>query len=132
MMLSEIKGDYLDGLLGKFYTYYNTDKAFGGFHAPKYPDMDYTIYGLLDNGKTGLAQNLLECNLRDVVRAQRVFAETYAGEVIPLPDGVRPSIFGAAAMIDFLLLKNGFSYRDALHITPLSDNGTTGVENLNQ
>lgn len=113
MILPEIKGDYFEGLLGKFYTYYDTGKAFGNFSAPKYPDMDFTIYGLLQNGKNTLARNMLECNLRDVVRAQRVFAEVYSGLDIPYPSGVRPSIFGAATIIDFSLLKNGYMYREA-------------------
>ena len=126
MMLPEIKGDYFDGLLGKFYTYYETDKTFGGFPAPKYPDMDFTIYGLLQNGKYLLARNMIECNLRDVVRAQRVFAEAYRAITptpegvrprmvsdTPFPNGVRPSLFGVATIIDFVLLKNGYMYREA-------------------
>jgi len=131
MMLPEFKGDYFDGLLGKFYTYYNTNESFGGFSAPKYPDMDFTVYGLLQNGKNTLARNMLECNLRDVVRAQRVFAETYEGLETPYPSGVRPSIFGAATIIDFSLLKNGYIYREAKNsAVNLYPDEKTGVENV--
>jgi hypothetical protein len=131
MILPELKGDYFESLMGKFYTFYETDKSFGGFNAPKYPDMDFTIYGLLQNGKNSLARNMIECNLRDIVRAQRVFAETYDGMEKPYPSGVRPSIFGAAAVIDFSLLKNGFIYREAKHSSvELYPDEKTGVENV--
>jgi hypothetical protein len=131
MVLPELQGDYFESLLGKFYTFYETEKAFGGFAAPKYPDMDFTIYGLLQNGKKTLARNMIECNLRDVVRAQRVFAETYEGLETPHPSGVRPSIFGAAAVIDFSLLKNGYIYREAESSqVELYPDEKTGVENV--
>jgi len=90
---------------------------------------------LLQNGKYLLARNMIECNLRDVVRAQRVFAEAYRAVTptpggaspeenrnrarmglvsdTPYPSGVRPSLFGVATIIDFVLLKNGYMYREA-------------------
>ncbi|MDR0506780.1 MAG: hypothetical protein LBH32_08215, partial [Dysgonamonadaceae bacterium] len=73
----------------------------------------------------------IECNLRDVVRAQRVFAETYYGLETPYPSGVRPSLFGAAAVIDFSLLKNGYIYREAKRSSvDLYPDEKTGVENI--
>jgi hypothetical protein len=128
LYIPEITGNYLDGLFGMFYRHYNTDKAFAGFHAPKYPDIDFTIYSMIQHKKDLLARDMIEVNLRDIVRAQQVFAEAYSGVEIPYPIGVRPSIFGIATMIDFTLLKNGFSYRDSLHVTPLSgDAEQTGI-----
>jgi hypothetical protein len=108
--IPEITGDYFDGLLGIFYKSYDTDKSLAGFADPKYPDVDFTIYGLIQHKKNILAQGMIECYLRDVVRSQAVFAESYNALDMPYPNGVRPSLFGVAAMIDFTLLKNGYMY----------------------
>jgi hypothetical protein len=131
LYIPEIMGDYLDGLVGMFYRYYNPDKAFAGFRAPKYPDIDFTVYGLIQNKKDLLARDMIEVNLRDVVRAQQVFAETYSGLEIPYPSGVRPSIFGIATMIDFVLLKNGYMYTKGtpclVNLYPEEETGVTNI-----
>jgi hypothetical protein len=110
LYINELKGDYFESLLGLFYKYYDTDKSFAGFNAPKYPDVDFTVYGLIQKDKDVLARGMIESNLRDIIRSQSIFAETYTNEDIPHPGGVRPSIFGMAATIDFTLLKNGYMF----------------------
>ena len=132
MYIPEMKGDYFDGLLGKFYAYYDTGKPFAGFTSPKYPDLDFTVYGLIENGKDVLARGLLEATLRDIVRTHGMFAESYSSDARHVyPDGVRPSIFGLASIIDFTLLKNGYMYTKgypcAVNLYPGSETGVDGI-----
>ncbi|MFT4222222.1 hypothetical protein [Dysgonomonas sp.] len=132
LYIKEIQGDYYDGIMGWFYQNYDINKTFGGFQSPKYPDMDFTIYGLIQHNKDLLAKGLLESNLRDIIRANCVFAESYSTiDDIPYPDGVRPSIFGMATIIDFTLLKNGFMYsKGSPCITNLYPDSNVGVDNI--
>ena len=114
-------------MLGLFYKYYDTELPFAGFDAAKYPDMNYTVYGLIDKNKVTLARNLLEANIRDIVLTNSVFAETYRNGK---PSGVRPSIFGMASIIDFVLLKNNYFYQKGEpHVVNLF-NTTSGVDGL--
>lgn len=110
LILDELCGDYLTGLMGVVYKYYNVNNSFAGFSAPKYPDIDFTIYGLIKKNKPNLVRGLIECNIRDIMRTGPFFAESYTNDPIPLTEGVRPSIFGLASLIDFVLLKNGYMF----------------------
>lgn len=134
LYVNEIEADYYESLLGLFYKYYDTDRSFAGFNAPKYPDVDFTLYGLIERGKDVLARGLLETNLRDILRAKCVFAETYTNDADPQPGGVRPSIFGLAAMIDFTLLKNGYMFTKgtptAIDLYPEHSFGVTNIPYL--
>lgn len=131
LYVNELTSDYFESLLGLFYKYYDTDASFAGFNAPKYPDVDFTVYGLIEKGKDILARGIIEANLRDIIRAHGVYAETYTNDPEPQPGGVRPSIFGLAAMIDFTLLKNGYMFTKgtptAINIYPES---SVGVKNI--
>lgn len=130
LYIPEMQGDYLDGLMGMFYKYYDTDKVFAGFKDPKYPDVDFTIYGLILRKKDVLARGLIETNLRDVVRTN-VFSESYYGAETPYPSGVRPSLFGMAAIIDFTLLKNGYMYtKGTPSLVNIYGDAETGVKNI--
>jgi hypothetical protein len=134
LYVNEIDMDYYESLLGLFYKHYDTNQSFAGFNAPKYPDVDFTLYGLIERGKDVLARGLLESNLRDILRADCVYAETYTNDAEPQPGGVRPSIFGLAAMIDFTLLKNGYMFTKgtptAINIYPESTIGVTHIPYL--
>ena len=59
---------------------------------PKYPDLSYTVYGLIKHGYNHQAQQMIEVNLRDIVRARASFAEQYVGANFR-PDGVRPAMW---------------------------------------
>lgn len=96
----------LAGLLGRFLRTYRPARSFAGFVQPKYPDISYTVRGLIDQGHPTQGLALANCALRDVVRANQ-FAETYDGE-IPHGHGVRPSCFGAGQVIDAVWLNNGY------------------------
>ena len=130
LFVEELSGDYYDSMLGLFYKYYDPDKPFAGFTAAKYPDVSYTVYGLIEKNKTELACGLLEANIRDIVLSN-VFAETYLiKEKVGVPAGVRPSIFGMASIIDFILLKNNYFYgRGIPSVVNLFDEAS-GVDNI--
>lgn len=104
-----LKDSYLQSMMNCFYQDFDPDKPFAGFSIPKYPDVSYTVYGLLKQGYKDEAVSLMEANLRDIVRANSSFAEQYIGENFE-PDGVRPSLFGSSTLIDFVLLLNGYKY----------------------
>lgn len=133
LYVNELDGDYYESMLGLFYKHYDSDLSFAGFNAPKYPDVDFTLYGLIRKNKTTLARGLLEATIRDIVRANTVFAETYTNDQNPLPGGVRPSIFGMAEIIDFVLLKNGYMFTNgtpcAINIYPEMETGVSRIYN---
>ena len=107
-----LQGSYLSSMLRLFDTHFDPTGNFGGasMGLPKYPDISYTVYGLLFNGRATEASRVIDACLRDVVRSGGWFAEQYATNGKPYPSGVRPSLFGAAMMIDFMMLKNGLMY----------------------
>ncbi|HVX44684.1 MAG TPA: hypothetical protein VHC49_12395, partial [Mycobacteriales bacterium] len=98
---------HLAGLRQRFLGEYRADAAFAGFGQPRYSDMSYTIYGLLDQGLRDQAVVLANAALRDIVRAGE-FAETYTPSDPPRPTGVMPSFFGVGSVIDTLWLNNGY------------------------
>lgn len=111
LVLKELDGDYLDSMMDLFYSIYDPNKVFAGIAAPKYPDMDFTIYGLMDKGKTKEAKVMMETFIRDVALTGEVFAETYFDkDGLPDPSGVRPSIFGLAGVIDFVMMRNNYMF----------------------
>lgn len=97
----------LAGLRQRFLRDYRADAAFAGFGQPRYSDMCYTIYGLLDQGLREQAVVLANAALRDIVRAGE-FAETYTLTDPPKPTGVMPSFFGVGSVIDTLWMNNGY------------------------
>jgi hypothetical protein len=97
---------------------------------PKYPDISYTVYGLTRKGYLEEAAALIECNIRDIIRANCVFAEQYTIGDTPYPDGVRPSLFGMAGIIDFVMLKNGFDYDKGLPYTVRLFEGDCCIRNI--
>ncbi len=109
--IPELTGEFEDKLAERFNTEYKKDAPFCGFFAVKYPDTSHTIYGLLNRGETFKKQAgaLIETCARDVARVG-MFAENYTNDAMPLPTGVRPSLFGCAMLIDSMLLKSGVSY----------------------
>lgn len=107
-----LKPPHLNSMMDLFDRYFDPDQSFAGFRMPKYPDVAFTVRGLLAKGYQNRATQLIECNIRDVMRSGAVFAEQYTLDSPPHGDGVRPSIFGMAQLIDFVLLLNGVDYLD--------------------
>ena len=124
-----LKGDYLLSTLKKFENDYDTDKSFANFYWPKYPDISYSVYGLIKHGYQDRALGVIEASLRDVVRAHAVFAEQYIGSDFK-PDGVYPSLFGSSIIIDFVLMINGYMYGDGMPKGILLQNNGGGVSNI--
>ena len=117
----------------RFKSSYKKDNVLGGFNTVKFDSMQYPIYAFINKGGDYLeiAQNLVEIAIRDVAQTN-FLAEVYNpnGKVAKV-EGVRPTLFGAGLMIDNLLIKNGFMYKDgnAKGINLFGKAG--GVENLN-
>lgn len=104
-----LSGDYLASTVARFDSDYDPNANFAGFFMPKYPDMSYSVYGLLKHGLTERARGTMEAAVRDIVRAGAPFAEQYVGDDFRA-DGVRPSLFGSSMILDFTLLMNGYKY----------------------
>jgi len=124
-----LEGDYLASTLKKFDRFYNPDANFAGFGMPKYPDMSYSVYGLLKQGYTARARGVMEACIRDIVRAGAPFAEQYVGDDFRA-DGVRPSLFGSSTIIDFTMLMNGYKYdrgTPTIALTHAQDSGVSGL-----
>jgi len=124
-----LAGDYLASTLAKFDALYDTEANFAGFGMPKYPDMSYTVYGLLKQGYTARARGLMEASIRDIVRAGAPFAEQYVGDDFRA-DGVRPSLFGSSMIIDFTMLMNGYKYDRGSPAVALTQAQASGVSGL--
>jgi hypothetical protein len=81
-----------------------------GFQLPKYGTESFTAYGLIEQGMFSEAREFINVLLRDQIRAGE-FAENYVGRHgpggSPHAAGVKPSLFGAAQMIDFTCMNNG-------------------------
>ncbi len=135
LFLKDLKGAHLNSMLQLFNNTYDTTRSFAGFEAPKYPDMDYTIYGLIYHQQAHQVRILIEANIRDVIRSG-CFAETYFHrDNRPVPGGVRPSIFGMAQVISFVLLKNGYVFDQGVpHTTGvfLQDGGVNNIRYRDQ
>ncbi|HVX45164.1 MAG TPA: hypothetical protein VHC49_14840 [Mycobacteriales bacterium] len=101
------EGDYLTSLEQRFLAGYDPNGTFCSFVYAKYPDLSYTVYGLLERGMREEAEVMVNAAARDVTRA-RMFAENYLEHDFPTPFGVRPSLFGDCTIIDMIWIKNGY------------------------
>lgn len=100
-------GAYLSSLEQRFLAGYDPNGTFCSFVYAKYPDLSYTVYGLLERGMRDEAEVLTNAAIRDVTRAN-MFSENYFEGDFPTPSGVRPSLFGDCTIIDMVWLKNGY------------------------
>jgi len=102
-----LEDEYIQILYSRFLEEYDPEKSFCGMKLSKFPDNSHTIYGLRMHGYTDEAEKMNESCIRDVLRVG-MFAEGYTVHDDPLPEGVRPSIFGCMMLLDGVLMKNGF------------------------
>ena len=98
---------------------------FSGFI--KHPSRQLLMRGLLWTDMYSDAEIFAESTLRDVTRAKE-FSESYDGSNPPKTEGVTPSIFGVANVIDSSLWLNGIWISEGLPI--IIDLRTGGVKNL--
>lgn len=124
-----LNGDYLTSVINKFDKEYNTEANFAGFNMPKYPDVSYSVYGLLEHNLEERALGTMEACLRDITRGRAAFAEQYVGDDFR-PDGVRPSLFGSSIILDFVLLANGYMFGDGVPKAVLLPNKAGGISDI--
>ena len=97
----------------------------------KYPVYSFTQRGVWQYGLQREAAMMAEIALRDITRAGE-FSENYSQGAPPTPQGVTPSVFGAAHIIDAALWHNGVRPGDGLPVLVRMPGMTeeSGVENL--
>lgn len=119
----------LEGLKRRFTSEFKPEEPFGNFADPKYSDISYTVYGLLDQGMRDEALQLANVAIRDTTRAN-MFAEVYFEWEFPEPRGVRPSFFGAGYAMDMVMMNNGYRMDQGWpHLVRLHS-GEGGMSNL--
>ena len=113
-------------------TRYDPGKPFCGVSMIKYEPYMYTVLGLLEHGYGEQGRTLAVTAVRDIVLSGiQSEGYCYAGdETEPLPEGVRPSMFGAAMMIDCVWLMNGVRMDDGMPVFANYFDQDGGVENL--
>ncbi len=129
MYTDHFTGSYLQGILQRFRNDFSSTYNFYLPGVPKYPDLSYTIYGLIKQGMPDTAAIMIDAGIRDIVRAAS-FAEHYEETGTPYPKGVRPSLFGANTIIDLLWLKNGFQHDKGFPHAVNVFEGNRGVNNI--
>ena len=105
-------------LMRLFRSVCDTARPFCGMGPVKYEAYNYTLLGLMENGFADEARTLCETAVRDITRAG-IHSEGYCyspADTTPLPEGVRPSMFGAAMLIDNVYLMNGVRMDDGLPV----------------
>jgi len=127
-------------VMARFDEDYDPAAQFAGLAADavKAPDAQYVAYGLLEQGEATKAEVFLSAVLRDVVRTNElaeVYTQAADGVSLPRVSGVRPSLFGAAQVIDNVWLLNG--YRSDLGAPafvrlPHTTGGVSGLTYLGQ
>jgi hypothetical protein len=130
LFMNELSDAYLQSMMILFNMGFNDKKNFGGqsMGHPKYPDISYTVYGLMDKIYMAKAEKVIDACIRDIIRSGNWFSESYNTVDAPYPSGVRPSLFGASMMIDFIMMKNGFRYGNG---TPMVVNAFGGARSIN-
>lgn len=123
-------------LLQRFGNAFDPLKDFGGFDRGKYEEFAYMVYGLMQRGRVDDANKLLQASVRDIVRSHSM------GEVLcmgsaqkstvldgnPYVDGVAPSTFGAAQLIDSMWMLNGYHFESGT--LTVANNRAGSVSNI--
>lgn len=125
-------------LLERFDVVFDPSRDFGGFDRGKYEEFAYMTYGLMQRGRVEDANELLQTSVRDVVRSYSM------GEVLcmgsgnkstvldggPYVDGVTPSTFGAAQLIDSMWMLNGYRFESGA--LTVANNHAGSVDNIHR
>lgn len=94
----------------------------------RFGDLEPIALGLFECGQTDEAAQLTDACLRDVTRAGE-FSEDYTQANPPVPNGVRPSAFGAGLMMDSAFWHNGLMLDQGLPVL-LGMPGAAGADNI--
>ena len=107
LYLDNLPDEADEALLQLFRSMYNPNQDLAGLDFYKHPIGSMIAHGLRQRGLTDEANGYIQAILRDIIRATR-FSENYSYN--PLRSwGVEDSIFGAATIIEFTLLQNGYA-----------------------
>ena len=101
---------------------------FAGTVLCKHPSYQFTMLGVWRHGLVDDAAAMAEAIMREITMAGE-FAECYSITFPPRPEGVIPSMFGVANIIDGALWHNGVIVGDGLPIIAHVP-GARGVKNL--
>lgn len=104
-----------DSLLKLLRSSLNDDVPFLTPGLNKHPTYNHTILGAYQYGETTIAAKMAEAAMRSVTLAGE-FAESYLSSYPATTEGVTPSVFGAANIIDTALWHNGVVIGDGLPI----------------
>ncbi len=123
-------------LLEVFWAAFDDNLSFAIPALYKYPVYSFTQRGAWQYGLQLHAATMAEIALRDITRAGE-FSENYSQGAPPTPQGVTPSVFGAAHIIDAALWHNGVRPGEGLPvlvrlpgIREVGMADESGVENL--
>ena len=128
----DLQSSEASALLRLFRTRYNANLPFCGMGGIKYEPYNYTLLGLMEHGYVTEARTMSQAAVRDIVLSG-IHSEGYnytGTETEPLPEGVRPSMFGAAMMIDNVWLMNGVRMDDGMPVFANYFDQDGGVENF--
>lgn len=121
---------HLAGLIARFRGTYDPSRPFARFGTPKYPDLSYTVYGLLDRGLITEANVLTSLIARDITRSG-FFCETYDVNLDPPGAPGEDGLFGIAGMIDSIWMLNGYRMDQGWpHLVRLHADADGGIVNL--
>ena len=130
----DMRQEEIDDIMRLFKAKYAPSLPFGGLPGTKYESYIYTVWGLMEHGYVEYGRAMSQSAIRDIIRAG-VHSEGYIftqvdGEMVPQPQGVRPSMFGVALMIDNVYLMNGVRMDDGMPAFANYFDHDGGVENL--
>jgi len=130
--LDGLTARHRDLLLERFEATFDPSEMLAGWGFPdvKAPDVTFTCYGLLDVGRAVSADQFAQAVLGGIV-ASGEYAEVYDNpDSGPVGTGVRPSLFGAVNVIDFVWLRNGYRADQGMPVfvnLPATAGGISGL-----
>ena len=127
-----VQDSEVQAMLRLLRTKYNPSMPFCAMGGIKYEPYIYTVWGLMEHGYEEEARVLSQTAIRDIVLCG-IHSEgyNYAGtESVPLPEGVRPSMFGVAMVIDNVYMLNGVRMDDGMPVFANYFDKDGGVENF--
>lgn len=110
-----LTGAHEKSTLDLFRSMLNPNAPFAGTVLCKHPSYEFTMLGAWRHGLADDAAVMAEAIMREITMAGE-FAECYSFTFPPNPEGVVPSLFGVANIIDGTLWHNGVIVGDGLPI----------------
>ena len=116
--IPDIRPAETQALLRLFRSRYDTRMPFCGIGGTKYEPYNYTQLGLFEHGCPEEGRMMLQTAVRDIlltgIHAEGYYFDPAVG--VPLPEGVRPSMFGVCMIIDDVYMLNGVRMDDGMPV----------------